>query len=456
MKSETATRDKGRLLLMGLVLAGAALRLAILERTAFEFDEAFTAVAARRPLGDLLGFLRHNDAHPPLDYLMRMPLARAGVSEWTFRLPSAAASIGVLAVFGWWMRRYGALGLAATAAIAVSSYQLTYSEYARMYAPVALCGAVACWAADRWLDSSKPAFAGVAGAAVAVGAFLSSGALLFAAGMVLLPGLRRDRGAVIWRAAIGAAVGTWAVVWGPSFLDQVGAQTSSWIPFTTPRYVVETANELIDVYPTTWPMGLGLALVGGFLLARREPRLARIALCALAVPFALGALAGMRYHVFLPRTFAPGAPMILVALAAVPLEVGRRWRALAVPVAAFVAVLLVPSAVHVGHQRRVEWEPVVQEALGRSAPGDAIGAHPGWLTPIVEWRGSVDRAGPEWRRALPGLDTTGFVLDRPSWSGRAYVVAPESYPLDGDGYRPCGSPRRLRTWVLYCLERPGR
>src|SRR5689334_16902108 len=74
------------LVLAAVVSAGAALRLWDLGAQRLGFDEAFTAIAARRPVGSLLDYLRVRDSHPPLDYLLRAPLARAGATEFVFRL----------------------------------------------------------------------------------------------------------------------------------------------------------------------------------------------------------------------------------------------------------------------------------------------------------------------------------------------------------------------------------
>lgn len=94
-----STRGATLWLLAALVCGGAVLRLWGLGRYQLNFDESFTAMAGRLPLGDMLAFLRHHDSHPPLDYLLRAPLARAGVSEFMFRLPSAVCSIGALGLF---------------------------------------------------------------------------------------------------------------------------------------------------------------------------------------------------------------------------------------------------------------------------------------------------------------------------------------------------------------------
>ena len=93
-----------------------------------------------RPFGDLLSYLRHTDLHPPLDYILRAPFARAGASDFMIRFPSVVLSTAALALFAWWMRARGWFGVVATALMAVSTFQLTYGGEARMYALLQLLG----------------------------------------------------------------------------------------------------------------------------------------------------------------------------------------------------------------------------------------------------------------------------------------------------------------------------
>ena len=81
------------LLLGAFVLVGIVLRCWALGSTRLSFDETFTAMAARLPVTTLFTYLRHADTHPPLDYLIRVPLARAGVSDGWFRFPSVVESV---------------------------------------------------------------------------------------------------------------------------------------------------------------------------------------------------------------------------------------------------------------------------------------------------------------------------------------------------------------------------
>jgi hypothetical protein len=57
--------------LPAVVLAGVALRVWRAGHNGASFDESFTAIVGRRPLGEVFEYLRVTDSHPPLDYLLR-------------------------------------------------------------------------------------------------------------------------------------------------------------------------------------------------------------------------------------------------------------------------------------------------------------------------------------------------------------------------------------------------
>ena len=84
-------------MLVALVTVGAVFRLWGLGANRLNYDEAFTAMAGRLPVGSLFPFLRTHDSHPPLDYLLHLPLARLGVSAFWFRLPGVVCSVAALA-----------------------------------------------------------------------------------------------------------------------------------------------------------------------------------------------------------------------------------------------------------------------------------------------------------------------------------------------------------------------
>src|SRR6478609_944570 len=90
--------------LVGTVALGAVLRLWALGRSKLNYDESFTAMAGRLPLGRMFAFLTAHDSHPPLDYLLHAPFARIGANEFWFRLPSALCSVAALVLLAAWLR----------------------------------------------------------------------------------------------------------------------------------------------------------------------------------------------------------------------------------------------------------------------------------------------------------------------------------------------------------------
>ena len=194
------------------------------------FDEAFTGMAGRKSLAGLFDFLSHHDSHPPLDYVLRMPLARLGVGDLAFRAPSLVFSVAALALFAWWMRDRGWAGATATALLAVSGFQISYGSEARMYALLELLGVGAAIVAERWIVEPRRWHAWAIGGIVFVGLLDHVSISLLAIGLFLLAGIRNDRAAWRWRCAVALGGVAWAAVWGASFLTQAGEHHPGWIP----------------------------------------------------------------------------------------------------------------------------------------------------------------------------------------------------------------------------------
>ena len=173
-------------MLGALVVLGAGLRLEGLGSTPLNFDESFTSMAGRLPIAAMFGFLRTADSHPPLDYLLQLPLARAGANSFLFRLPSAACSIAALALFAWWVRDRGRVGIAATAAMSICAFQIAYAREARMYAPMELIGVGTAVVADSWLRHPRRAHATIVGVLTFAGLMTHISMALVAIGLLAL------------------------------------------------------------------------------------------------------------------------------------------------------------------------------------------------------------------------------------------------------------------------------
>src|SRR2546423_705789 len=96
-----------RVAFVAIVALGIALRVWRLGYTGPAAAEACTAGPAPPPFAPLFVSLRPQAPPPPLDYLLRAPLARAGASDIVLRLPSFVFSCGALVLFAWWMRARG-------------------------------------------------------------------------------------------------------------------------------------------------------------------------------------------------------------------------------------------------------------------------------------------------------------------------------------------------------------
>ena len=432
----------GPIALGGIVLVGVVMRLRNLGGTPLNFDESFTAMVGRLPLGSVFGFLRAHDSHPPLDYLLQLPFSRAGASPLVFRLPSALCSIAALILFAWWMRDRGRAGLIATAAMSVSAFQLVYAREARMYGPMELIGVGAAVLADSWLRTPRRRHGVLVAALTFAGLMTHVSMFLAAIGLLALAGLRRDSDAWRWRLGIVTGGAGWALLWGSSFLVQSRGGHSSWIPRTTAARFVDTISALV-----TYRLGISLAVVvaivvGIFACARRDRVLAMVLVCCFAVPAALAGLIGLRAPVLIDRTLAVVSWGPLLALgylvdAAVrqrPHDRSARGRRRRVHVA-------------VGTAHRTLNPPGPTAALDQlervARSGDVIAIQPPSKGVELDWMFGVrSDDGPVRAVQLPALDdAVALALTGHRPSGRIWLVQFTRQKIDFRNYETCA-----RTW----------
>jgi hypothetical protein len=438
------------------IAAGGLLRAWELDRPDLTFDEAFTYTRARLPLDAIPDSLRATDAHPPLDYLVRHPVAVGDATAARLRLPSVLFSLAAVVVTAVWLRRDRWLGVGVTALMAVAPFQVEFGRDARMYATTVLLGTSAAWVATRWLERPSPRRASVAGVIVLLALWTHVSGLFLGAGLLAIAGLRRDAPAWVWRGALAAAGLVWAVTWGPAFLHQAEQTTGGWIPYTTPTGLARAVNELVTSYRGVAWVGLAAVTAGGALVVRRaEPALRRVWLCCFLLPTVLVALVGIRMHVLLPRTLAFaswGAPVALVHLVD---AARRRWVPLGVAVGALVALLVVPSLVAApwrdpqGHERAFAY------VADRARPADAVAVHPAWLWPLVDWRMRATDAPAPRRQTMPTSLYATAMTRRATWTGRVWLIYPATYAADTAGFRPCGPTIPAGAYRVRCLDAAG-
>jgi hypothetical protein len=447
-----APTDAQRWTMVVAVLVGVVLRWWDLGGPVATFDESFTGAYSHLPLSAIPAALRVNDAHPPLDYLLRHFMGSTG-DTFALRLPSAVFACLTLVLVAWWMWRRGWFGVAVVALTSLSAFQLLYAHQARMYSLAVLCGTVVAVVAERWLERPAARWRWIMAVALLVGLFDHSGFLLAAGGIGLLPGLRRDREAWWWRGTVVGAVGVWAAVWGPSFVEQTRKDHSSWIPFTSVSAVGSTLNGFVDVYTVLSVLVVALVLAGAWWLWRQDENLGRIWVCLFLAPFVVACVIGLRSHFLLSRTLAFAAWSVPLALAAVVDRARRHSGPALLAALAMLFIVVVPSVVpSIGYHE--DSSGVLRAAQHAVQPGDAVAVYPSWLSPLAIWNLDADRHSPG-PGALAGRGAFVFVRGDKAFDGRVWLIEPDSYAMSTTGLRPCADqPHLSGTYVLTCFEVP--
>jgi hypothetical protein len=453
----SATRTRARAttgILVGVVVLGAGVRLWGLGANRLGYDEAFTAMAGRLPLGSLFPFLRAHDSHPPLDYLLHLPLARLGVSAWWFRLPGVLCSIGALGLFAWWMRDRGRAGVIATALMALSAFEVVHGRNARMYAELELLGVALAILAESWLRAPRRRHASILAVLVFVGLLTHVSMFLVGAGLLALAGRRTDRDAWRWRGALAAAGAGWAVLWGASFVVQTQGGHSDWIPRTTPTRIVDTVTSLVTNTNASAFVVFAAVVAGGVLVWRRDRPLGRVWCACFAVPLALAALAGLAAPVLLDRTLTMTAWAPLLAIGVLVDFLLTRVRVLGVLAVLAVGVLMIPPTF-----LAVSGSTGPDRALRRleavAQPGDIVAVRSANKASEVTWNLGV-RGDQPWRAVtVSGIVPTvaGLELGQGPASGRIWVLDWNSRVRAADGYSRCAPDQNFGVSRILCLRR---
>jgi hypothetical protein len=403
------------LLLLVVVALGVGLRLWRVDDRVFTPDESYTAVAVDRPWVDIPAFIADTDPHPPLFYALVAPMQRLSRDEWALRLPSALCASAALGLFAWWQRRRGLEGVLAVAIFAVAPFQLIFAAQARMYGLMILTGVAAGWASDRWLATGERRWILTAGAAASVAAFSQATGLLLVGGLLLVPGLRRDRGAWHFRAAAAGVGAIFAVAWGATALRASGTSL-----YTRPGFdqVTVTINEVLAPVPSNRVLVLPLVVVGAVALVLASPRLGRVWLALVAAPTVAALVASFHSGIFIPKTLAVVSWGVPVALASVA---GAAARIRPIMGAAVCAVLVVLTVPYVDEALSVSENTagIVRATQAAVQPGDAVGAHP--PRTLIPWY-EHQRAADSTPIATPWPDTSAWVPGGEPFSGRVWLV----------------------------------
>jgi mannosyltransferase len=154
---ERAGRARQTIVLALILLLALWVRLRDLGRHSLWFDEAVTAWIASKPVPELIATVDYWERTPPLHYLLvRAATLVLGDSERAARLPSVIAGVGsVWLVFLIGRRLFDwRAGAAAALLLAVSPYQVLYSQEARAYALMECLALASCCLFLRSLEES--------------------------------------------------------------------------------------------------------------------------------------------------------------------------------------------------------------------------------------------------------------------------------------------------------------
>ena len=273
-----------RFALGALVLLGAALRLERLGSTPLNFDESFTAMVGRLPLGNLFGFLRAARLAPSA----RLPAPAPTRARWA-RARSCSGSRRRCARSRRSRCSPGGCAIAAGSgsSATVSDGDLRVPDRVRDAKPACTgrwsssASAPPC-VADSWLRAPAPDPRGRSSArSTFVGLMTHVSMALVAVGLLVLAGRRRDarRLALARRASPRASAGG-RCVWGPSFLVQSRGGHSSWIPHTTPARFVDTISSLVTSRPGVSVLVVAAIVAGGIVCRAPRPERSRWSWCA--------------------------------------------------------------------------------------------------------------------------------------------------------------------------------
>jgi hypothetical protein len=369
----------------------------------------------------MLDFLRVHDSHPPLDYLLRLPLARLGASDLVLRAPSLVVSISALALFAWWMRSRGWVGVLATALMAVSIFQIVYGGEARMYALLQLLGVAIAIVAESWLRRPASWHAWALGALLLVALLDHVSGFLLGAGLLLVAGTRRDVAAWRWRGGVVGAGAVWLALWGSSFVEQLHGSDTSWIPRTTPTGFMRVVARHVTFTEALAPLVFLAIVAGGVVLVRSDRVIGRLWWCLGAVPFVLAGFLGIFSSFLFDRTLTLSSWAAPIAVAVMVREAWKRSRLIGKALAVMVVAAALASSVSFLRKPWASDRDIARlEQVVR--PGDVVASYPARFGALVGWRIGVRGELPAAPVTLTGLPESDAWLVGHGRSDRVWVL----------------------------------
>jgi len=427
------------LLLWGIVIAGALLRLIALGRKSFWLDEIASVAIARRPWPVFWHFLWHDEGNMALYYVTLKPWLHFGYGEGTVRLLSVVAgvlSIPLMYVLG--ARLLGReVGILASVLLALNTCAVAVSQEARAYSFLVLFVLLSSYLFVRLMEArSYPAalaYAAVAGVTCYVHYF---GVLVPAAHAVSVLSLSANRRS--WRLLIIA----WAIiaVLAAPVLWLIHAQDVGHISWLQPPSWLElyhlgvflaadggkAVGAVLLVLELALAAGFGLALLRAWRGRNDDWSRWHYSLIASMVftPVVISLVVSIVRPAFYHRFLIVCLPGWLLMLAAGVLQLrSRAWRMGAI--AAVCALSLAATTLFYARQTE-DWRGAVAYLMANTRPDDrvlyyqsvgqfAAESYRDWLQPSNAARPQtfgISTANGDWERDLDRADRLWLVVYR--------------------------------------------
>jgi hypothetical protein len=374
-------------ILLGVVAAGAVLRLYLLGSKSIWLDEAFSISMGQRGLIDLLHKVVLADTHPPLYYLTLKFWMILGAGEVQVRLLSALFSIAaILVMYALVATLYGdkRIGLVGATILAFSPFQIWHAQEARMYAMLTFLVLLSAYLFFRALQTGERRdWIGYV-IATSLALYTDNGAIWYVATLSIfyLISMNRFPGKPIDWFLSNAAIGLLYIPWLPFFLEQARQVTQSfWLPAPTFSTVLGT---FLDFHSFNFPLTalslvyMALIFVWVTIVPAGEWQ-RRLAGMWLFIPVATSLLLSLRQPIFLSRN------LIAASLGYYLLITSTIWRfhnkkatlALLLPL---LAMNLVSVGYNAWWEQKEDWREVASY-VARSAqkkPGGIVVFIPGY------------------------------------------------------------------------------
>ncbi len=390
-----------------VLLVGAGVRFWGLGAKSLWFDETYSVFIARQALVDIPRMLQTYDTHPPLHYiLLNLWMGLFGSGEVSIRIPSVLASVGAILLTFFLGRRLAGdrVGLLAAALLAVSPFQVTSAQEARMYPFLTLFGLGASYALWLALEEGRRRHWTAYVLLMVLALYTHHFAfLLLGAQALYVLAAHRTRAAVRgWLRAL-AAVAVAYLPLVPMFLAQF-ATGRGW-PNFRPVFGLRALTDMMGMFSFGGGLfGMGTYFrVGALPLEYRPSILLPFALLALAgaaglegwrrrghilsywlVPVVIVSVISLQWNMFYQRYFSFVLPPFLILLAAGVFYLADRMQG-AGKVVTTVSLLLVlasfnlPALANLYREPSMyDWRAAAEHVTAKAEPKDFIMFIPGF------------------------------------------------------------------------------